>query len=436
MRLRTILLAAALPIAAGSASAAVVVSSSSSGSSAATGGYPWAAVSCQTQTWTGPLTNGARGTVCQDDDWGPSQGVYYRAESSYGYRNCTDWVAWRFQQANPGMTLPTGMGDASHWGTYFMQHFTPPDNKPTVGSIAWEPGGDHVAYVEAVNPQSGTVLISEYNEQYRPGYLTWGTGVYDERPVAISHFEYLHVPGASGQSTTPSSVVSQRAPPTTTLLPFFTPEHTWSWTGGGSGGYTAAFTLQTGAISNLASAPVLPGFLSQQLIQQACPGLDAISDGIIPVEVHVVNTTPNFPATPGAQLFLNPYYDFFYRNLSVETTDSNGQCSTIPTVDGQDPNGGGEGNPWQIASSGDLPAGGSQDVWAYLIIKGYYTPDHPNGDPSVLANANLDVENPGLPWTAPGSPPPPRGVILLNGSTGEQCTSDSGVLLQEWCSSG
>ena len=153
--------------------------------STSTGGYPWASATCQTS----PLTyNGVQ--YCRNDNWVYRGGLF--DTWGYNYRNCTSWVAWRLA-TNNGYTMPHAIGDASAWGSYFTAHGHAPNRQPAPGAIAWEPGGDHVAYVESVSPDRSHVTISEYNEAYYPGQPTTGDGLYDTRTVPGGSFEYIHV---------------------------------------------------------------------------------------------------------------------------------------------------------------------------------------------------------------------------------------------------
>lgn len=58
-------------------------------------------------------------TVTDCQDYNPNTG-------GYGYRNCTDFVAWRVSQAPDYFTMPSAAkmvnGNASYWGTYFADH--------------------------------------------------------------------------------------------------------------------------------------------------------------------------------------------------------------------------------------------------------------------------------------------------------------------------
>jgi surface antigen len=149
--------------------------------SADTGGYP---------NWNAPcvannngVTQGS-GNWCSGYQWG-----YYTYDShgkitgntqnssrGFGYRNCTDWAAFRAQQLT-GILVPYGaaMGDARNWDNNAPSAYTV-DNTPEPGDIAvWEATASnsfgHVAVVESVNANN-TVNVSEYNRSYDGNYGT------------------------------------------------------------------------------------------------------------------------------------------------------------------------------------------------------------------------------------------------------------------------
>lgn len=292
MKATTIALAVAIPLVVGGSAAAVVATNSGSVPTiSATGGYPWAAAACQTPTVSGTLSNGTQGTVCPNDDWEVA-GAIYNPESSYGYRNCTDYVAWKVKQTE-GVTLPRDVGNASAWGPYSAAHGNPPSDTPEAGDIAWEPGGNHVAYVESVSATAQTVTISEYNEHYFAGHTTWGEGNYDERVVPDSDFQYIHVgtPLATSTSTSPPAT----EPPPTTPPPT-TPPPT---------------TAPTTPIEQPQSAALTPGSSFRSSCVVAWPTAPAIGNGYIQMTMSceavpedrylftiVQYNDPNLPITP------------------------------------------------------------------------------------------------------------------------------------------
>jgi surface antigen len=416
MKLSTVVVACIASLAVAGTSYAVVAATTSD--AASTGGYPWASTPCQSQTWTGVLTNGQTGTVCPDDNWGPPASAV-NPQSSYDYRNCTDYVAWKVEQTDHVM-VPRNMGNASNWGTYFRGKGNPPTSIPIVGAIAWVPGGDHVAFVEAVSSDGQSVTVSEYNEQYRPGYISWGTGVYDEQTRPTSHFQYIHVGSATPAATTPPP-----HPTTTPTTPApsakgFVAQNTWQWTEASGNGYQFATTFSTAAISTLNAAPLLSGFTSRDEIASACQ-VDPAATGVIPVRIKLTNATPNFPASIREDLYLNYTDDDFYDSLQVATVDSDGtvNCSNIASWENQSLNGGGEGGPWELVSPGQLQGGASAPyLYAYFTIAGYFSPDFPNGDPETLSSAILALFNANLTsFSGPGYTQGGngRGYIALNG---------------------
>jgi surface antigen len=126
---------------------------------AETGGYPDAnATDCSAvygmYSWCQP-----------HDDWISPRG--------YGYRNCTDWVAFRIPQLVQ-KAVPIGWSDAKNWDEAAgAAHYTV-DTTPEPGDIAvWNAGTfGHVEVVEGVNGD-GSVTTSGYNKK--------GDGMYGSR---------------------------------------------------------------------------------------------------------------------------------------------------------------------------------------------------------------------------------------------------------------
>jgi surface antigen len=179
--------------------AAILFALESPAARADTGGYTFAKATCQAA--------GQADGFCPGDNW-LYQGKL-NDQWGYGFRNCTSWVAWRLATHN-GYQMPRAIGNASAWGKYFAAHGDVPNATPAVGAIAWEPHGNHVAYVEAVN--GGNITISEYNEHYAPNQPTDGSGTYDTRPVSASTFLYIHVHDVSSSSTGSGSSGAQPGP--------------------------------------------------------------------------------------------------------------------------------------------------------------------------------------------------------------------------------
>jgi hypothetical protein len=168
--------------------ASICIAGSSSEASVGTGGYPdWNATDCSAvygiYSWCKP-----------GDDW--------ISPRSYGYKNCTDWVAWRIPQLVQ-MNVPPLLGDAKYWDNNAPPSWTI-DNTAEPGDIAvWEAntprGYGHVAVVESINP----LVISEYNYDQHGNYGT------RTNPSGIDHFLDLNGTGngitGAGASPTPET---------------------------------------------------------------------------------------------------------------------------------------------------------------------------------------------------------------------------------------
>lgn len=144
--------------------------------SAVTGGYPHWDMPCEHFPYE---TTGK----CGNYDWGPvrdgAQSTTF-SPRGYGYRNCTDYVAWKLTSQGVAASDVRGLGNGGQW-----YDRAPTDKRsltPEAGSAAVKlpsstnPWG-HVAYVESVNPD-GTITVSEYNHA--------GTGAYGTRTASAS----------------------------------------------------------------------------------------------------------------------------------------------------------------------------------------------------------------------------------------------------------
>ena len=116
----------------------------SSGGIAGGGGYPWGNAYCiHTGSVSGP---------CRNYDWALNGSIWNYETGGYGYRNCTDWVAWR-------AGAPGGLGNANTWAVRSNNvSYT-----PHAGDAAVDEAGTygHVMYVEAVS--GDTITVSDYN---------------------------------------------------------------------------------------------------------------------------------------------------------------------------------------------------------------------------------------------------------------------------------
>ena len=114
---------------------------------------------------------------------------------NYYYRECVDFVAWRLNRdagyyAAPykwvwSNLTPLG-GNGGQWMYNWQARGWPVSKTPVAGAVAYT-GGNHIAYVKAVNAD-GTVLLEEYN--YIPG-------MYGQRTLpASSVVAFLYPPPA------------------------------------------------------------------------------------------------------------------------------------------------------------------------------------------------------------------------------------------------
>lgn len=112
------------------------------------------------------------------------------SEWGFGYRNCTDWVAWRMNSTN-GVAFTNRMrgghwSHANNWDDNAGALGYPVNGTPAVGAIAQTDAGrfGHVAWVAAVH-SNGTVTVEDYNHA--------GTGRHAVRTVSTGTYRYIHV---------------------------------------------------------------------------------------------------------------------------------------------------------------------------------------------------------------------------------------------------
>ena len=126
------------------------------------GSYPWSHAICgETGSSSGP---------CWNYEW-HIKGKY-RDIWGYYYRNCTSYVAWKFNKN--GYPVPS-LGNGGEWYANAPKYAR--GHTPKVGAAASFAGGSfgHVAYVEDVYG-NGQIRISEYNFARH--------GVYSERVIS------------------------------------------------------------------------------------------------------------------------------------------------------------------------------------------------------------------------------------------------------------
>lgn len=102
--------------------------------------------------------------------------------NTYGAGWCTWWVA--DQRAAWGIPIPNTWGNAITWLGRAQAQGYATGYAPAVGAIAYFPGANHVAFVEAVHG-NGTVTISEMGY----GFSAWG---FNRRTISASSAIYIY----------------------------------------------------------------------------------------------------------------------------------------------------------------------------------------------------------------------------------------------------
>jgi len=128
--------------------------------------YATKSYSCTTPTGYDPLVNGKGSPSAKKTDWawreyGPGQA----SVNSFGYHNCTLYVAYRLE--SEGVPDPGVLGFARDWASKASSKHILVDQTPAQGAIAqWNVAGGglgHVAYVESVDPGNAGITITEDN---------------------------------------------------------------------------------------------------------------------------------------------------------------------------------------------------------------------------------------------------------------------------------
>lgn len=151
--------------------------------------YSWANAKCSLvkgYPLTGYCTDPYKGPF----DWGyqTDSGGWslYRPGSGYGYRNCTDYVAWRLVKSGV-KTVSRSLGNGGQWYANASSAGLKRGTTPRPGAAAVNERGNHVAYVERVNP-NGTISVSEYN---KGGKGFWGRRTDTPSNLGLTRFVYF-----------------------------------------------------------------------------------------------------------------------------------------------------------------------------------------------------------------------------------------------------
>jgi hypothetical protein len=157
-------------------------------------------------------------------------------------------------------------------------------------------------------------------------------------------------------------------------------------TGASNQGATAWVTFSYGPPER-ASASMRDGLSS---LGSVC-SFDHQTAAVEPFLLGLANTTPHFNETPSVTVNIGDA-DMDARtaptwHLYAETDDSSGPHCTDFGVSPQ------WGGSTTFGISASLkPGAGSGDAFGFLVIDGYYSPAHPNGDPQGLDHLLIDLD--------------------------------------------
>lgn len=136
-------------------------------------------------------------------------------------------------------------------------------------------------------------------------------------------------------------------------------------------GYTATATLRRGSLEKADYQQ--NGTLR---LGSSC-SVNPETDAVIPFQISVTNTTPNFSASPSIEVVIDGPNDSLPTKVSAEIGYSEGpQCVNTLAFSPTDP----------------LKPGASTYASGFFIASNYYSPAHPNGEPGLLKNAVLIVK--------------------------------------------
>ncbi len=202
-------------------------------------GYPYANKPCEHSPYT--AMGGAN--YCSNYDWGPipdTQKGWSEADSldpnygSYGYRNCTDYVAWQLATYGVPAADYVGLGNGGSWyDNAKSKGLVGVGTTPQLYAAAVVPGSPgHVAFLTniAYGPDKtvSTITVQEYNHDAAGDGDTW-TGVPSKRGFS----EYVYF--GSAMTNAPSSSSPPPPPPLlTSLVTSDGVQHVYSGTATGS----------------------------------------------------------------------------------------------------------------------------------------------------------------------------------------------------------
>ena len=165
----------------------------------------------------------------------------------------------------------------------------------------------------------------------------------------------------------------------------FSPKLVWTWEEYRNGGYASKTRLEVGQFTHIEDAPLLPQFSSPEAITGSCQ-VDPLTDAVAPASVTMTNTTKGFPSELSASFSLPP------GSSSQNLTEMQVAAAYSAGIECHDIGPLGTGTPWSIKWTTKADPGTStQPSYAYLIITGYFSPNHPDGDTTITDRAILDL---------------------------------------------
>jgi hypothetical protein len=235
---------------------------------------------------------------------------------------------------------------------------------------------------------------------------TWG------KPVVASGVVAIAAVLAASCTSTLSSVPPVTGPTnqnqgttaTTSALPTPALRQAGTFTVTFDQGYSASAAFQLGTVQHIA-----PMEVAGLALGEAC-GAVAATDAVIPWELSVTNTTPNFSFASLTPDFTVGLYGGAgqgaaasgLQNFTAES-EAGGQvnCSVNTNVNGS----------WVL---GDLQAGQTINLGGYFIVSSYFSPAQPNGTPTELDSLRVGI------YAANAKMNPGAGFTFVDGGPGLQ----------------
>lgn len=156
--------------------------------------------------------------------------------------------------------------------------------------------------------------------------------------------------------------------PTPTWSPEATFTHQWTSTATASGGYAESVLLETGTPEHFTD-----GMMNGSVTAGSSCTINPATDAVVPAKLTVTNTSPGgFASYPAVGIGFN----FEWNDAAAEVGYSDGdQCQS---------------SDFNVDWTSSLASGHSAGIDMFFVLSNYYTPDSPDGDPSLLANAQID----------------------------------------------